>query len=145
MNRLWSRRVLSGGEKPEIMALCDIPRIITYNKTPANKRVLMVCSLFLAVILYPAVHSLFLGLLGFTVSYQLYYVFGAAKTGGKAWGMLIWHGIHLHHWLYCLLLLIVYFYTLCVYNMAINKLITGLLFGGITHGIQFSDWNIIIR
>ena len=104
----------------------------------------MVCSLFLAVVLYPAINSLFLVLVGFAASYQIYYVFGAAKTGGKAWGVLTWHGIHLHHWLYCMLLLVVYFYTLYVYDMAINKLITGLLFGGVVHGIQFSDWNKIM-
>jgi hypothetical protein len=47
-------------------------------------------------------------------------------------------GIHIHHWVYCLALLLAYFAAV---SGPPNLFIIGGLVGGIAHGIQFSDWS----
>ena len=82
---------------------------------------------------------MFYGILGFIISYQLYYKYGASKTGELVFGMLKFSKVHVHHWLYCTILLII-LWTLDISH----PFFIGLGFGGIVHGIQFSDWSNVI-
>ena len=74
-------------------------------------------------------------ILGFIISYQMYYTFGVHKTGDVAFGMIKYNNIHIHHWMYSLFILIISLFT-NIYH----PFLTGLCFGGIINGIQFSDW-----
>jgi len=137
--------------EPEIMAVLDFPTFI--KGLPARWRGLTSCGfgdleekknrislallLFVIAMVYPIVVRLFFGLLGFLVSYQVYYKYGALKTGDEAFGMLKYGGVHVHHWMYCTLGLI----SIWLLNIAHPGLI-GLCFGGIVHGIQFEDWRV---
>jgi hypothetical protein len=57
-------------------------------------------------------------------------------SGEQVWGMLKTKNFHLHHWMYCSLLL------LAVWMAGLtHPLVLGALFGGIAHGVQFSDWD----
>jgi hypothetical protein len=94
---------------------------------------------FIITIMYPIFIRLFYGILGFIISYQLYYKYGASKTGELVFGMLKFSKVHIHHWLYCTILLII-FWTFDI----LHPFFIGLGFGGMVHGIQFSDWSNVI-
>ena len=153
---------LIGSVKSDVACLCDLLyKIIIYIRqlgdisivklcTKSNDlqqekldsrimRVLIVLILFCIIISIGItdkcmlINNVVLGLLGFVISYQIYYKFCSKTTGGYSWGMLKTKYIHVHHWIYCLIILM-----LVGCN---NSFIVGLCFGGIAHGIQFYDWN----
>lgn len=134
----------------EIMHLTELPNI--YRSIPAriNKmvyggddiqnresRIALMLFLFTINIIYPIFSRMFFGCLGFILSYQSYYMFGALKSGDPAPGMLKFsNGIHIHHWMYCSAGLAL------IWGLGIDSpFAAGLCFGGITHGIQFNDWH----
>ena len=132
---------------PEIMSIIDfvpfVKNITTYwakificrhIKNDKEARVSICLFLFLVIIIYPVISRVLLSIIGFLISYQIYYKYGAVQTGDLSFGMLKFDGIHIHHWMYCTILCII-----CV-MLGSYPLLIGLCFGGITHGIQFSDW-----
>ena len=138
---LFDKRKLENGDELEIMALSDFPELLlkTINiikLKPSEKRVIIALNIFLILILHMKIENIILGLVGFLIGYQTYYKYGAGKTGDKVWGMLRYQGIHIHHWVYCLIFLCLQWILLDN-----NPFIMGLLFGGIIHGIQYSDWD----
>jgi hypothetical protein len=70
------------------------------------------------------------GLFGFVSTYQLYYIYGEKIS------ILKYCGWHIHHWFYCMNILVI---LLLVLN-TVPPIIIGFCFGGIVHGIQFSEW-----
>ena len=73
---------------------------------------------------------------GFLTSYNLYYTFGARRSGEKSFGMIIINSaIHIHHWQYCCMIL-----SGLIVTGTSTPLLIGLCWGGIMHGIQFDDW-----
>ena len=52
---------------------------------------------FLFTMIYPTFIRLVYGILGFIISYQLYYTYGASKTGELVFGMLKFSKVHIHH------------------------------------------------
>ena len=94
--------------------------------------------IFLSFICAPIITRLVFGCAGFVISYQIYYKYGAQKAGDQAWGMLKTKNIHIHHWLYCLVSLVV------AWIIGLDHpFLVGLCSGGIAHGVQFSDWHRI--
>jgi hypothetical protein len=154
-NSFFSKRVIiknkpKKGEiysKPEIRALIEFPNIIflfLMNRTPlsdiskTDTRIMIGLIIFSFMILYSAILDLIIGVIGFIITYQIYYNYGAIKSGNPAWGMIIYKNMHIHHWLYStigFILSIIFRYN--------TPFLTGLFFGGIVHGIQFIDWNHI--
>jgi len=124
--------------KPEIMPLFDILKCEWGEfKNDSDERIFVTLLIFLTTwIQDPSLTRMVFEGIGFITSYQLYYTYGASKTGDPAFGMLKFsNGFHLHHWMYCTILLI------GMWVLQINHpLSIGLGFGGIVHGIQFSDW-----
>lgn len=99
-----------------------------------ENRIPLCMLLFLGVLLYPIIIRIFFGLFGFITSYYIYYKYGAIRSGDPAWGMIQGGGFHLHHWMYCSIILV----TIWVLGVDHPGLV-GLCFGGIVHGIQFND------
>lgn len=135
-------------ENEEIMSIIQFPIFwitiinnllnngFNLNFSIKENRMLVVFILFLINITYSILIQLFIGSIGFIISYQLYYKYGAIKTGDPAFGMLKFsNGIHNHHWIYCSTGLLIY-----KNYFGNNSFIIGLGYGGIFHGIQFSDW-----
>jgi nitrate reductase NapE component len=143
---IFQKRTLPNKVKPDIMALVDFPHYLVRNLTwknlteiklkTATGRVLLSLNVFLAFLLYPVLAKILWGNLGFIISYQVYYNYGALKAGQPAWGMLTWKGVHIHHWLYCAVGLVG-----CWILGLQHPFLVGLFFGGITHGLQFPDWS----
>ena len=136
----------------EIISLYDIPiKLKSYYESsyPVNilinisvpeTRILISMIMFLGFLISEIIIRLFFGTIGFVISYQIYYTYGARKTGDYAWGMIVIDHVHVHHWMYCFVILIV------TWLLGIsNPFIIGLCSGGITHGVQFSDWNNIYK
>ena len=95
--------------------------------------------LFSTVLFTPTVLHMLVSSVGFLISYQLYYLYGTRRSGEQAYGQLVLYSRwHIHHWCYCLLFLI----SLAILD-ASHPFLTGLCFGGITHGVQYSDWYVI--
>jgi len=117
-----------------IVTLFTNPSVILFDSS--TFRVLIVLILFCIIIDVLSVPRVVLGCTGFVVSYQLYYKLGARNTGEYSFGMLNTKSFHIHHWIYCLVILVVVGTD--------YPFIVGLCFGGIAHGIQFSDWNKVI-
>lgn len=113
----------------EIKSLNELFNINNDNK------IIICISLFLLFILY--YKSLYL-IIGFIFSYNLYYFYSAKKTGDYSFMMLKNNYIHIHHWLYCLLLLLLSLYYEYLFFI-------GFFYGGVVHGIQYSDWLNIIN
>ena len=141
-------------DKQEILSLFDLMSFIKtilsrwkhlltikYSDIPEkNNRISISLLIFTLVMLYPVIIRFIFGLLGFIVSYQLYSKYGAAKTGDPAFGMLKFKDwIHIHHWMYCTIFVIL----ICLFGLS-HPFLLGLGFGGITHGIQYSDWHVIV-
>ena len=108
------------------------------NINIAETRIIISVILFFAFLLSDTIIKLIFGSLGFITSYQLYYIYGSRKTG-DVWSIKI-KQVNLHHWIYCFSIFIIMW--LC--GIA-HPFITGLCFGGITHGVQYSDWSIIYK
>ena len=140
--------------KSEIMSLWDIftfiknipsrlKKLYIFNmQLEINKketRIDISIVVFLFTMIYPTFIRLVYGILGFIISYQLYYKYGASKTGELVFGMLKFSKVHIHQWLYCSISLII-FWTFDISH----PFFIGLGFGGIVHGIQFSDWSNVI-
>ena len=49
------------------------------------------------------------------------------------------HYVHVHHWIYCSLLIL-----LMIFLGYVNSLIIGFLFGGVLQGLQYRDRFVII-
>lgn len=132
----------------EIITLERIPIVLkTYidsiniTSIPINTpefRILVVILLFLIFMMTEFIIRLIFGAFGFIVSYQLYYTYSVRKAGDYTWGMIESEHIHIHHWLYCFIFLIVS-WTLGI----AHPIIIGLCSGGMAHGLQYSDWHII--
>lgn len=138
----------------EITALVDLPFKIKKYYFQARKtntifgiicdtdkpetRIIIAFVIFVSFICAPIITRLVFGCAGFLISYQLYYIYGAVKAGDPAWGMLKTHRVHIHHWLYCLIILLSAWITGITHPFLI-----GLCSGGITHGVQFCDWHKI--
>ena len=119
----------------EIIYLLDIPKKIYYHvKINKESRLLL---FFMFYFLY--IKEFILTNLGFMLSYQLYYKYSALKTGDPSYGMVKSQYIHIHHWLYCFIFLMVTFYLEFK-----NYFLIGLCCGGIAHGIQYADWYQIL-
>jgi hypothetical protein len=121
----------------EIMSLREMSNLILHHQTvvsPRGSRVIYGLMCFAILLCFPSLSRVCTGILGFVFSYQMYVTYGAKKTGQAAWCMIEYGGCHLHHWLYCLLVLPIVFYFMR------SCFVIGLCFGGIVHGIQFSDW-----
>ena len=77
-------------------------------------------------------------LVGFLLSYYLYYFLASKTTGGYSYGQLkctlCKKQVHFHHWCYCL----VVFFCLSIWYPW--SFCLGLCCGGIVHGLQYSDW-----
>jgi hypothetical protein len=140
-------------ETSDIMALVEFPIFLTENlkwsslnplifsnaKTSSNissNRVIIGLVLFLGILIYPVALTLLYGFSGFVITYQLYYKYSALKAGDVAWGMLKYNGYHVHHWMYCSIILLGLW--LCG---LLHPFFIGLCFGGIIHGIQYPDWH----
>ena len=95
----------------------------------------LIISLYMFSFLIIYYNSYYL-IFGFITSYNLYYFFGAKKSGDYAFMMIKNNYIHIHHWIYCSLFLLFSIY----YE---NIFLIGFFYGGISHGIQFNDWLII--
>ena len=119
------------------IALKCITYPVSYNK---ESRIGISIIIFLLFLISDLIVRIIAGSIGFVISYQIYYTYGARKTGGYSWGMCIIQNIHIHHWLSCSICFTIFW----ILGIA-NPFITGLCFGGITHGIQFSDWNTISK
>ena len=124
-------------EYSEIIEIYNIPFIIktyyeesNYLINTKESRIAISIVLFLLFIMSDMITRLFFGTFGFVISYKVYY----------AWGMIKSDTFHIHHWLYCSIILI----TITLLGIA-HPFMIGLCFGGITHGIQFSDWYIIYK
>ena len=134
----------------EILSLYEIPDKLkvyyTESRYPVflinikETRILISLVLFLLFITYDIIIRLFIGSIGFCISYQIYYTYAARNTGEYSWGMITIPNFHIHHWLYCSIV-IVFIWMIG----AENSFIIGLCFGGITHGVQYSDWSIIYK
>ena len=131
----------------EIVTLYDIiiklNRCITHpvnfkNINIAENRIILSVILFFSFLLSDIIIKLLFGSLGFITSYQIYYIYGSRKTGDLY--VIKIKQVTLHHWIYCLSIFII----MWLFGIA-HPFITGFCFGGITHGIQFSDWNIILE
>ena len=126
----------------EIIPLYDIPIKLRYVTYPVNynkeTRIFISITIFFLFLISDLIIRIITGSIGFVISYQIYYTYAARKTGDYSW--IIIQDIHVHHWLYCS----IGFIILWMLGIA-NPFITGLCFGGITHGIQFSDWNTISK
>ena len=129
----------------DVIALSDIPTKIQiyYDKNkytsifknlylPENRFVISLL-FFSTFIISPIMYRIFFGSLGFIISYQTFYNYGYTFSSLKT------KHFHIHHWLYCSIILI----SSSFVNIA-NPFIIGLCFGAITHGIQHPDWNKII-
>jgi hypothetical protein len=114
--------------------LC-VPKNTNVSKNKTN-RVIFGVLLFLGTMFKPLIIILIYGFIGFMISYQIYYKCGALKAGDPAWGMLNYKGYHIHHWIYCSIILICLWLVDFLYPFLI-----GLCFGGILHGIQYPDWS----
>lgn len=136
----------------EIVLLCDIPiKLKTYYESsyPVNilininvteTRILISIILFFGFLMSEIITRLFFGMIGFVISYQLYYTYGPRKIGDYSLTIIKLDRVYVHHWLYCFVILII------TWLLGIsNPFIIGLCSGGITHGIQFSDWHIIYK
>jgi hypothetical protein len=137
---------------PDIMALVEFPEFLTKNFTWAalkslcssnpvraskdsSNRIIIGLILFLGTLVYPIALTLLYGIIGFVLTYQVYYKYGALKAGGQAWGILTYYVYHIHHWTYCSIIL------LCLWlGGLLHPFFIGLCFGGIIHGIQYPDW-----
>ena len=129
----------------EIIEICNIPFIIktyyeesNYLINTKESRIAISIVLLLIFIMSDVITRLFFGTFGFVISYKVYYAYN--KTGEYSWGMIKSDTFHIHHWLYCSIILI----TITLLGIA-HPFMIGLCFGGITHGIQFSDWYIIYK
>lgn len=132
-------------EYSEIIQLYNIPFIIktyyeesNYLINTKESRIVISVVLLLVFIMSDIITRLFFGTFGFVISYKVYCAYD--KTGEYAWGMIKSDTFHIHHWLYCSIILI----TITLLGIA-HPFMIGLCFGGITHGIQFSDWHIIYK
>ena len=129
----------------EIIEICNIPFIIktyyeesNYLINTKESRIAISIVLLLIFIMSDVITRLFFGTFGFVISYKVYCAYD--KTGEYSWGMIKSDTFHIHHWLYCSIILI----TITLLGIA-HPFMIGLCFGGITHGIQFSDWYIIYK
>jgi hypothetical protein len=127
-------KLSEGKEKdvPDVLALVEFPVFLTKE---SGNRVIIVLMLFLGTLVYPIALTLLYGFIGFVLTYQLYYKYGALKAGDPAWGMLKYDGYHVHHWAYCSIIL-----TCLWLGGLLHPFSIGLCFGGIVHGIQYPDW-----
>jgi hypothetical protein len=124
----------------------NITRVITRNITrdiTREKRVIFCMIWFVITLFFSPCFKVFFkmshiagGLIGFITTYQIYYIYGTKLTGQPSWGMLKYSGWHIHHWFYCVNILVI----LLLLLDTVHPIIIGLCFGGIVHGIQFSDW-----
>ena len=131
----------------EIIQLYNIPFIIktyyeesNYLINTKESRIVISVVLLLVFIMSDIITRLFFGTFGFVISYKVYCAYGEHRIGEYAWGMIKSDTFHIHHWLYCSIILI----TITLLGIA-HPFMIGLCFGGITHGIQFSDWYIIYK
>jgi hypothetical protein len=132
----------------EIISLYNIPiKLKSYYKSyPVNikninipeNRISISIILFVVFLISEIIVKIFFGSIGFIISYQIYYTYGSRTSGDNTWGMIITKNIHIHHWIYCFVLLI----SVWISGIG-HPFIIGLCSGGITHGIQFPDWHII--
>jgi hypothetical protein len=95
-----------------------------------DKKLITSLNIFLLLVIYYESYEIYLG---FFSSYNLYYVFSAKKTGDYPFAMIKNDYIHIHHWMYCSL-----FLGIAIYFE--NVFLIGFFYGGISHGIQYSDW-----
>jgi hypothetical protein len=123
----------------DILQINEFHNINIYNES--HQRLLLCIILFIFILYsYNTKYDYIQIFLGAIISYYLYSIFGAKKTGENVPLMLKYNNFHIHHWIYFTLLLII----ILQYNKTyISSFIIGLLFGGICHGIQYKDWNII--
>ena len=49
--------------------------------------------------------------------------------------------LHLHHWLLCVLALLV---LTCVPVLRDSAVLAGLLVGGLVHGLTYPDWHVVV-
>lgn len=134
----------------EILLIYNIPiKIKNYISTyPVNykninipeTRITLSIGLFFLFLLSDIIIKLILGSLGFIISYQVYYIYAGRKTGEYSVAIIKIKNIHVHHWIYCSIIVIM------IWVLGMNSpFIIGVCFGGITHGIQYSDWNVIVE
>lgn len=131
-------------EYSEIIELYNIPFIIktyyeesNYLINTKESRIAISIVLCLLFIMSDMITRLFFGTFGFVISYKVYTY---CAKGDDAYGMIISDTFHIHHWLYCSIILI----TITLLGIA-HPFMIGLCFGGITYGIQFSDWHLIYK
>ena len=134
----------------EIIPLYEIPntlklyyiesRYTVFLINIRETRILISLILFFIFIAHDIIIKLFTGSIGFIISYQLYYTYGGKKTGDYSCDMINISNVHIHHWVYCSI--IVSFILIIGIE---SSFIIGICFGGITFGIQFSDWSIIYK
>jgi len=74
-------------------------------------------------------------LFGFLLIYSIFTLFGAKKEGECVALMININNVHIHHWMYFLLFLLIALY------FKAHSFILGGLLAGICHGIQYDDWN----
>ena len=74
-------------------------------------------------------------LFGFLLTYSIFTLFGAKKEKECVAFMININNIHIHHWMYFSLFLLI------ALHFKANSFILGGLLGGICHGIQYNDWN----
>jgi hypothetical protein len=152
MNKNASEVTVQENDLPDVMALVDFPKLSTKNFTwevlkslfssnpvraskDSSNRIIIGLIFFLSTLVYPIALTLIYGIIGFVLTYQVYYNCGALKAGDHAWGMLKYDGYHIHHWTYCSIIL------LCLWlSELMHPFFIGLCFGGIIHGIQYPDW-----
>jgi nitrate reductase NapE component len=95
-------------QQSEILSLWDIFNItfrlkklyisdIQLEINNEETRIDILIIVFIITIMYPIFIRLFYGILGFIISYQLYYKYGASKTGELVFGMLKFSKVHIHH------------------------------------------------
>ncbi len=123
----------------EILPIQDVFCLRLKYDNPRDRRVLCTLSVFFLFVCFPLFIQICAALLGFVGTYQFFYRYGATKTGEPVWGMLQYDGWHLHHWCCCVLVLLL----TGIYTRSVPPLVLGACFGGIVHGIQFSDWSTL--
>ena len=120
----------------EILQLDDIMNINLCKES--HKRLILVILLFILYLyILPYNYDYTPIFLGTIISYHMYCVYSAKKTGEKTI-MLKYKNIHIHHWMYFTVFLV-----LACNRHEPNSILIGLFFGPICHGIQYKDWDQI--
>ncbi len=120
----------------DIISTGDMFSLQLDRGNPRDQRVICVLFMFALWTCIPFLIRICASLIGFVVVYHLFSTYGAQKKGERVWPTLEYQGWHVHHWCFCLVVLL----ATLLYTRSVHPLLLGACFGGIAHGIQFSDW-----